>query len=163
MIRLAKKEDIPHLLEIYAAARAFMRQNGNPTQWSSTYPSREDLAADIDAQQLYAVENPEGRIWACFVMADGPDATYDVIYDGAWTKDAPYGVLHRVAGDGTEKGLVKRCVSYAAGQYAYLRIDTHENNLPMQRALSKEGFTCRGTIITIDGTKRLAYDRFTEE
>ena len=35
MIRLAKEEDIPRLLEIYAMAKEFMRKTGNPTQWQT--------------------------------------------------------------------------------------------------------------------------------
>ena len=38
VIRLARKEELPRLLEIYAAARVFMRQNGNAEQWAGGYP-----------------------------------------------------------------------------------------------------------------------------
>ena len=158
MIRLAKSDDLDRLTEIYASARAFMRSRGNLTQWAGGYPAREDLAADIKKGCLYVAEDA-GHIWGCFMLTAGPDETYRVIYDGSWGWDAPYGVLHRVAADGSRSGLVHTAVEFAAERFAYLRIDTHKDNLPMQKALAREGFCHRGTIITGDGTPRLAYDR----
>ena len=40
-IRPAQPGDLPALLEIFAHARAFMAQTGNPTQWPATYPGAE--------------------------------------------------------------------------------------------------------------------------
>ena len=40
-IRKAKLADLPRMMEIYAEARAYMRRNGNPTQWANGYPSEE--------------------------------------------------------------------------------------------------------------------------
>lgn len=37
----ANETHIPEILEIYAKARKFMKENGNPTQWEEGYPSRE--------------------------------------------------------------------------------------------------------------------------
>lgn len=158
MIRLAKAEDIPRLLAIYDRAKAFMRQNGNPSQWSGHYPGEEILLADIQAGRLYGLEGPQG-LCACFMLAPGPDITYREIFEGAWASDLPYGVIHRVASDGTQPGVLAKCVAFAAQRYPYLRIDTHEKNIPMQRALAREGFIYRGIIYTHDGTPRLAYDR----
>ena len=158
MIRLAKQEDLERLLEIYGSARAFMRSRGNMTQWAGGYPAREDLAEDLEKGCLYVAEE-NGHIWGCFMLTGGPDETYRVIYDGAWGWDLPYGVLHRVAVDGSHTGLVHKAVEFAAGRFDYLRIDTHKDNHPMQKALAREGFCHRGTIITGDGTPRMAYDR----
>ena len=157
MIRLACQQDMPRLLAIYDIARQFMRQNGNAVQWVGNYPAECDLAADMAAGRLYVVEEA-GTVCACFMMADGPDETYRVIQGGAWASDTPYGVIHRVASDGTQKGIVARCMAFARERYRHLRIDTHEKNLPMQRALERVGFTHRGTIFVGDGTPRLAYD-----
>ena len=43
MIRTATPGDRPALGPVYAAARRFMAENGNPTQWSDRYPLTEDL------------------------------------------------------------------------------------------------------------------------
>ena len=56
MIRSAKMEDLPRVLDIYASARAFMVRSGNPTQWSDRYPLEEDILEDIALQRLYVVE-----------------------------------------------------------------------------------------------------------
>lgn len=157
MIRSAKMEDLPRVLDIYASARAFMVRSGNPTQWSDRYPLEEDILEDIALQRLYVVEE-NGRICAVFMLCAGPDPTYAVI-DGSWGKAAPYGVLHRVASDGTQRGIVSACVAFASQRYDYLRIDTHAHNKPMQAALAREGFTYRGIITVLDGTARMAYDK----
>lgn len=39
MIRPARPSDFDQILEIYAAARRFMKASGNPTQWGDTEPS----------------------------------------------------------------------------------------------------------------------------
>jgi len=159
MVRPACPGDLPRLLEIYDAARSFMRRNGNPTQWSGGYPGKALLESDIGAGRLYVAEDGD-RVWGCFVLMSGPDETYNIIESGSWGQDAPYGALHRVASDGTRKGLVAEAVCFAARQYSYLRIDTHRDNLPMQHAVEKLGFRKRGIIYVSDGTPRIAYDRF---
>lgn len=46
MIRKTLDTDIPAVMAIYDAARAFMRAHGNTTQWPEGTPSGEQLAAD---------------------------------------------------------------------------------------------------------------------
>ena len=161
MIRLASAEELPRLLEIYAAARAFMRQNGNAEQWAGGYPGEEVLREDIALERLYVIEE-KGHIGGCFMLASGPDDTYNKIYDGAWGYEQPYGVIHRIAGDGSIKGVLAKAVEFAGARFDYLRIDTHEQNIPMQNALKKQHFTRRGVIYIHDGTPRLAYDKIKE-
>jgi len=157
MIRLAVKEDMPRILAIYAAARAFMRENGNPTQWGTTSPASETLYADVDKGQLYVVEATDGTPCAAFALIGGVDPTYLEI-DGQWRSDTPYGTLHRVASDGREKGVFGRCAAFAKEKYSHLRIDTHEDNIPMQTVIKRCGFRYAGVIICANGTPRLAYD-----
>ena len=52
-------------------------------------------------------------------------------------------------------------VEFAKGRIAHLRIDTHEDNKVMQRAVEKQGFQRCGIILTDDGTPRIAYDLMT--
>lgn len=42
-VRRSNMEDIPAMMDLYAQARVFMRENGNPNQWDDSYPSRELL------------------------------------------------------------------------------------------------------------------------
>ena len=100
MIRKTLDTDIPAVMAIYDAARAFMRAHGNATQWPEGTPSAEQLAADIAAGGSYVCE-VDGHVVATFAFLPGPDECYDVIEDGRWRSDTPYAVLHRVASDGT--------------------------------------------------------------
>lgn len=157
MIRAAKMEDMPRLLEIYALARVFMRSYGNDAQWTGVYPGEDILCQDIGAERLFVIIR-EDQIVGCFMMGAGPDPTYLKIYGGQWACDKAYCVIHRIASDGSVKGLLAEAVAYAKNFYSYIRIDTHEKNLPMRKALAKQGFTHRGTIYIADGSARMAFD-----
>ncbi len=162
-IRPARTSDLPAMLSIYAAARSFMAANGNPHQWGDEgYPRRELLEEDIALGRSYVVEGTDGMVHGTFMLAPGPDPTYAVIENGHWPDDAPYGVIHRIAGDGRVKGLVSLATAFAAARYPTLRIDTHRDNTAMQGALTKTGYTHCGTIYTYDGTPRLAYHRVSQ-
>ncbi len=49
MIRKPLDTDIPAVMAIYDAARAFMRAHGNATQWPEGTPSAEQLAPPVAA------------------------------------------------------------------------------------------------------------------
>lgn len=81
-IRTATILDLERILEIYAYARTFMAQTGNPTQWGDGYPKKELLTKDIEQGQLYVMEE-KNEIHGVFVFIIGADPTYEVIEDGA--------------------------------------------------------------------------------
>ena len=156
-VRLAKFEDLPVLLDIYAYARGFMARTGNPTQWPSTYPGEERLRTDIEEGRLYVVEDEE-KIRGVFYFVIGPDRTYALIEDGAWHSDREYGTIHRIAGDGTG-GVFATALAFCREKADYLRIDTHEDNKVMQHVVTKNGFRRCGIIYTDNGSPRIAFDR----
>ena len=81
-VRPAQNEDMPELLSVYAQARAFMRDNGNPAQWCvSGYPKRELLEEDIEKGRLFVLTRG-GRIAAAFVLVGGDEPTYRTIEAG---------------------------------------------------------------------------------
>lgn len=157
-IRKAKLEDLDRILEIYDYARNFMAETGNPTQWGQGYPKKELLLEDIEKRRLYVMAE-DGHIHGVFVFVIGEDPTYQIIEDGAWLSDGPYGTIHRIAGDGKVKGLLKRCVQFCTGEIDTLRIDTHHDNKVMQSAIEKNGFRRCGIIYSVDGSPRIAYER----
>ena len=73
---------------------------------------------------------------------------------------------HRISGlsltgSGNVRGVGEYCLNWAFAQCPHLRVDTHADNLPMQRLLGKLGFTQRGIIyVREDHDPRLAYDKF---
>ena len=155
-VRKAVSQDLPRIEEIYAYARSFMARTGNPNQWRSNHPPVEQLKKDIAEGKLHVAVEEE--IHGVFYFAMETDPTYLEIFDGAWHSDTPYGVIHRIAGDGSG-GILKTAVAYANNQCDYLRIDTHEDNTVMQRALAKLGFQKCGIIYLANGEPRIAYDR----
>ena len=94
-VSVASIEDLEFIESAYEHARAFMRANGNATQWPDEYPGRIDAEEDIARGHCFLVADDEGPL-AVFTLAPGPDETYAKI-DGAWHSEAEYHVIHRVA------------------------------------------------------------------
>lgn len=158
LIRCARNEDLTRLLEIYDAARAFMRRTGNLHQWNGAYPSAEVLLEDIRKEQLYVMEVDE-KIEAVFALIIGKDPTYSYIEGGAWISDEPYGTIHRIASSGSLRGVLQKAVDFSWERIQHLRVDTHEDNRVMREAIRKSGFVKCGIIYLLDGSPRLAYER----
>lgn len=155
---VARKEDLGRLMEIFEAAKRFMRANGNATQWNGAYPSEELILKEIREGHCFIVME-EKRIIGTFCFIIGEDPTYNVIHDGAWLDDAPYGTIHRIASDGSSRGVGHTCVEFCSSLVGTLRADTHEDNRPMRNLLEKEGFVRCGIIFIADGSPRIAFQR----
>lgn len=159
-IRRAQEKDLSRIRPIYNAAKSYMDNSGNPNQWAVGYPPEEYLRQDIELSRLYVCEE-NGILHGVFLFAVMEDPTYRYI-DGAWRNDEPYGVIHRIASDGTKKGIFKTvlefCIEKMAGEnVSNLRIDTHEDNKTMQHLVEKYGFCRCGIIYLENGSPRLAY------
>ena len=154
-VRKANAGEIGAILEIYAGARDFMKKSGNPTQWSGGYPDKEVIKADVEAERLYVLCEGD-EIFGVFALFTDGDPDYNVI-DGAWLNSLPYAAMHRVASAGKRGGVFAECVNYVLSRFDDIRIDTHEDNIPMQRSLERFGFIrCRKVYITRAG-ERIAY------
>ena len=158
-VKKAVLPELSRIEEIYAYARQFMADHGNPNQWGKATPPHEQLVRDIEERKLHAVCDESG-IHGVFYFSIEEDPSYAVIEDGAWRSTSPYGVIHRIAGDGSG-GILRAAVAYAEKQINHLRIDTHRDNYVMQQALAKQGFEKRGIIHIADGSPRIAYDKLT--
>ena len=157
-IRKTTHSDVQAAAEIYDMARSFMRKNGNKEQWSSGHPNSDDIIADMAKDSSYVcVEN--GEVVGVFFFNIGKDPTYDNIYEGEWKKDGEYAVIHRVAVKYNGRGIADKIYSYCYEKHPNLRIDTHRDNLPMQRSLTKNGFEYCGIIYLADGNERLAFQK----
>ena len=91
-------------------------------------------------------------------MIPGEDPTYRVI-QGAWLNDLPYCAVHRVASRGEVKGVATQVLEWCMDRCGNIRIDTHDDNLPMQHVLEKNGFIRCGRIWNEDGSPRIAYQK----
>ena len=157
-IRHAKPEDIDEMLRIYCLAKEYMDKSGNPTQWKPGHPNRAVLETDIAKGNSYVCEE-NGQLHAAFALILGADPTYQVIEEGKWLEDSPYGTIHRLASDGQIKGIFAACVSFCQNICTHLRADTHHDNLTMQHLLVKNGFVQCGIIHIADGSPRIAYEK----
>ncbi len=161
-IRKTEPADMSRIMEIYAGARKFMAEHGNPNQWGPTnWPPEALIRQDIARGTSYVCEE-EGRTVGTFFFAFGRDIepAYAEITEGEWLDGSPYGVVHRIASDGTVKGVGAFCLGWAYAQCGHLRIDTHGDNRVMQGLLEKLGFVHCGTIfVEEDDFPRLAYEK----
>ena len=157
-IRQARIADLNTIESIYDNARCFMRQTGNMHQWVNGYPSRAIITADLDAGHLFVCEE-DSTILGVFCFFIGCDPTYERIYDGAWLREGESGVIHRIAVAEQGKGTIDVCINECFHRRPNLRIDTHRDNLPMQRMLARNGLTHCGEITLLSGAKRNAYEK----
>lgn len=157
-IERATLADLPAMTALYAHARQFMAEQGNPSQWGDSYPDEAQLTEDIQSGGAWLCRE-NGALLAAFYLAPGPDEDYAVIRDGSWLEEErPYWVIHRVASYGG-KGAAAWCLDWCWQRCDNLRIDTHRDNLPMQRLLEKCGFGLRGVVSCHHGGERLAYQK----
>ena len=157
-IRDTTLADYKRIQEIYAYAREQMRQAKNPGQWGNDRPSGETLLKDIRRRQSHVMEE-QGQICGVFTFIIGEDPTYRIIEQGQWLNNAPYGTIHRIAGNGAAKGIFRECLSYCMSWIPNIRIDTHRDNAVMRHLLEKHGFQKCGVIYVEDGSPRIAYQR----
>lgn len=155
IVRRGSVEDLARMLEIYDTARTFMRKSGNDSQWVNGYPAVSLLQDDISAGVSYVIE-ADDRIVGTFAFIVGDDSTYSEI-DGEWLNDAPYGTIHRIASDGSIRGIADACLKYCTSVINNIRIDTHKDNRPMLGWIRKAGFSYCGVIHVSDGTPREAF------
>lgn len=156
-IRPAQAGDLAAIRQVYAAARRFMVENGNPSQWGDGFPPQELLETDLREGRLYVMMQGE-RVCAAFVLALGEDPTYREIEQGEWLSDSRYGTIHRLASDGSCQGVFERCVAFCREQWPHLRVDTHQDNRVMRHLIERAGFRRCGIIHVADGSPRIAYE-----
>lgn len=161
-IRRSEMKDLDTILEMYKEARKFMAASGNPTQWGNAYPPDEMILKDIQSGNSYVCEE-NGLIGTVFVFTMTPEKSYEGIYDGQWLNEKPYGVIHRMVSNRKIKGAAQFCLDWAFSQCGNIRIDTHEDNIPMQNLLRKCGFVRCGKINIWNETERIAFQKYSPD
>ena len=162
-IRKTTEADFDRIMKIYVYARKFMAETGNPNQWGpNNWPPESLIHQDIREGRSYVCVSDREEVIGTFVYLQGRDIepTYRKISEGAWLDDSEYGVVHRLASDGSEKGTGRFCLEWAYKQCRHLRVDTHTDNKVMQNLLGRLGFTRCGIIyVEQDDYPRYAYEK----
>ena len=129
-IRNTLPEDMDRVMFIFEQAKQFMRLNGNLHQWTGGYPSEEVLEADISSNSSFVCVDDQKEVVGtfCFRYGFSPEPTYNVIYDGGWLNEKPYGVIHRIASSGKVGGVFSACLEWCSRYVDNIRIDTHRDN-----------------------------------
>ena len=158
IIRKATEKDAVEANAIYDEAKKYMKEAGNPYQWAEGYPGLKDILDDIPKGESYVAEDA-GEIVGVFHFHIGKEPAYLTIEDGEWKNEDEYAVIHRVAVKHHGRGIADFIYSECYRMHPNIKIDTHRDNLPMQKSLKKNGFEYCGIIHLENGDERLAYQK----
>lgn len=158
LIRKTEEKDLAAISEIYSLAKQYMRASGNLNQWSGEYPNIDSAREDMEKGIGYVCEDKD-EVVAVFAFEIGEEKTYNQIYDGAWLNGDKYAYIHRIAVKKHGCGIVDFCFSECFKTHHNLKIDTHRDNIPMQKVLLRNGFSYCGIIYLLNGEERLAYQK----
>lgn len=162
--RKSLNSDIPQIMSIIKQAQAYFKEQGID-QWQNGYPNEEVINDDIKNEKSYVMIK-DNEIVATTVISFDKELSYKNIIDGEWITNGDYCVIHRVAVDNTYKGLglSHKIIKYTEeiclekGVHS-IKVDTHEENIPMQSLLKKNGFEYCGIIYLEDGGKRVSFEK----
>ncbi|NRT80685.1 GNAT family N-acetyltransferase [Clostridium beijerinckii] len=162
--RKAVETDIDDIMNIIKQAQAYFKEQGID-QWQNNYPNSETIRNDIANKHSYILLKDNNIVATAAVSFDG-EKTYNSIYEGEWITNNEYAVIHRIAVDNTYKGLglsskiIKNVEELCLSKGVHsIKIDTHEENISMQKLLKKNKFQYCGVIYLEDGNKRIAFER----
>ncbi|MCK9233910.1 MAG: GNAT family N-acetyltransferase [Acholeplasmataceae bacterium] len=147
MIRLANLNDLKAIISIYQEAKVRMKA-AQIKQWEGDYPNQKLLEEDILGGHLFVFVSAHLVVGVMAVFKE--EITYQNII-GSWLNDKPYRVIHRIAvKEGyTNQGIALKMLDFVLNHYQQdLKIDTHPDNIPMQKLLKKAQFVyCGKTYI----------------
>ncbi|HLR35733.1 MAG TPA: GNAT family N-acetyltransferase [Tissierellales bacterium] len=156
--------DINGIMNIIRKAQDYFKEQGID-QWQNNYPNVEIISKDISNEYGYVLLKDNIIIGTVAVSFDG-EKTYEYIYNGRWISNNEYAVIHRMAIDSRYKraGLATLIIEYIEEvcldkDVHSIRVDTHKENLAMQKLLKKNGFIYCGIIYLEDKSERMAFEK----
>ena len=162
--RQAKISDLDQIVEIIELSKKYLKET-KVDQWQNGYPAKEDLRRDIESGNSYVLTNKDEIVATTLISLEG-ESTYNSIFNGEWITNEEYIVMHRVAvhekykGKGIFKELIKEAESLALNKGIFsIKIDTHRDNISMQKALLKSSIEKCGIIYLDDGSERIAFEK----
>lgn len=162
--RKAVEEDINIIMNIIKQAQAYFREK-EINQWQNNYPNEEIITNDIKNKNSYVLLENDNIIGTVAVTFDG-EKNYECIYGGKWISNHEYAVIHRIAVDTKYKGLglasiiIKNIEEICLNRGIHsIKVDTHQENVSMQKLLQKNKFQHCGIIYLEDKSKRIAFEK----
>lgn len=157
--RHSQLRDIDYMEQIATDAKALLKSKGI-SQWQrGTYPDRALFLRDVDEGIGYVVSDGDAVAAICAVTFTD-EAAYRGLTGGEWLTDnnSLYATIHRSASAKEYHGkhVIQELFAAAAKMAkergaVSIRIDTHPDNISMQRALAAFGFVKCGELILPDG------------
>ncbi|WP_238884064.1 GNAT family N-acetyltransferase [Clostridium sp. YIM B02551] len=164
IFRKTIKADMKEIMNIISQAQAYFKEQGID-QWQNNYPSVETINNDITNEHSYVLLKDNNIVATAAISFDG-EKTYDTIYEGQWVSNNEFAVIHRIAVHSKYKGLglsseiIRNVEEICLNKGVYsIKVDTHEENLSMQKLLRKNSFKYCGIIYLEDGSKRIAFEK----
>jgi GNAT superfamily N-acetyltransferase len=164
----AVDKDINNIMSIIKKAQQYFKEK-NIDQWQNKYPNFQTIKNDIKNKNSYVLFK-ENKILGTAVVIFEKEKNYEVIYDGEWISNGEYATIHRIAIDSNYKGFGLGSVIIEGIEEICLnrgktsvRVDTHIENLSMQKLLEKNKYRHCGTIYLEDGSKRIAFEKILRE
>ncbi len=162
--RKATESDIDNIMGIIRQAQEYFKSQGID-QWQNNYPNYETIRDDVRNDNGYVLLKDKIIVGSVAAIL-GEEKTYKDIYDGKWISNNEYLTIHRLAVDSDYKGLGLSSIILnniedicLNNRIFSIRIDTHEQNIPMQRFLEKNGFEYCGIIYLENKDKRIAFEK----
>ncbi|HPF53514.1 MAG TPA: GNAT family N-acetyltransferase [Clostridia bacterium] len=132
----------------------------NIDQWQDGYPEYSQIENDTAGGNCCLLTEGDAVVGA-LTVGFAPEAAYDNPEEGGWSCDKPYVVIHRSMTDPAFRGRGVAGKLFAIAEreaethgIACVRVDTHPDNIPMRRALEKNGYEYRGKISIHHGTEQ---------
>ena len=155
MIRKAHSEDLFILNEMAKSIRTQMNDLGLK-QWLGHYPNTDHFKEDLKKDGLYVYSDNDTILGSISILEEN-DPPYQAI---SWHRDHAL-VIHRLMVDPNhqKKGVGIALFTYAINKakqgYGSLKVDTHPDNIRMQKLILKMKFEYMGYLSSIN---RLAYE-----
>ncbi|GAB6151197.1 GNAT family N-acetyltransferase [Clostridium novyi] len=162
--RKSTKSDITNILEIIFEAQNYFKKH-NIDQWQDGYPNFETIDNDINKGYGYVLVKDE-IILGTVALSFDKEESYTNIYDGNWLSNENSAVIHRIAISNKLKGnnlasvIIKHIEDICLNKNIHsIKIDTHEDNISMQKLLYKNNFKYCGVVYLEDNSKRIAFEK----
>lgn len=157
-------EDINQVMEVIEQGRAYLKSSG-VDQWQNGYPNEEIIKEDIADGIGYVLEY-DGKVVGTVAASFGGEPWYNNIYDGKWITNDDFLVIHRLAvsdgvrGKGAALEILRQTEEMCLQRgVRSIKIDTHEDNVIMQKFVKKYGFEYCGMVILGSEGERLCFEK----